>query len=494
MPKFESSSGLGQDSFFTIRISKRTAVEIIVVAGIILAAILWRQYEKQSQPALADQHTSESGSPAPTSAAHVVASPPPRRQSASGEISDAKNYTPEFGADDLSDSPPQNNSGQALVDPSVSSAAPEYAYRQEYAPNEPPPSYPAPDAYEPENNRAEPRSRDHSDEPAADRPSGRTPDVPSDPINVNGAGATYPNVLYQKWFSEYHAAHANVQINYQAIGSGGGIKQLQSRTVDFAASDGAMNNEQLAQTPFKVAQIPTVLNAILITYNVPGVNQTLQFSPDVLADVFLGRIQYWNDPLIQRDNPRIPLPHAEIRVIHRSDAGATTYIFTDYLSKISPEWSQTVHSGTAVNWPVGLGGKGNEGMMGLIKQTEGSIGYVDFIYAFANHLPVGRVQNASGQFIAPNMESVKDAASSGIDAAGNFRVSITNAPGTTAYPIAGFTWLLVPQEWSDASKKKTFVAFIDWAIDRGETMAPELGYVPLPKEFSARIKQKLRGM
>lgn len=316
--------------------------------------------------------------------------------------------------------------------------------------------------------------------------------VSSAETNLNGAGATFPNPIYQKWFSEYHNAHNDVQINYQSIGSGGGIKQLQSGTVDFGASDGPMTDEQLAQTPGKVFHIPTVLGAVVPTYNISGVTGELKFSPDVLADIYLGNIKKWNDGRIAKANPGVKFPDTDIVVVHRSDGSGTTYIFTDYLSKVSSAWKDKVGKGTSINWPVGLGGKGNEGVSGMVKQTEGSIGYVELIYALSNKMPYGSVQNPGGEFVKASLESVTAAAASVKDMPDDFRVSITNAPGKTAYPISSFTWLLVPAEWADAGKEKAFVDFLTWMVDKGQTMTNDLSYAPLPKSVAAKVKARIQ--
>lgn len=316
--------------------------------------------------------------------------------------------------------------------------------------------------------------------------------VSSAETNLNGAGATFPNPIYQKWFSEYHNAHQDIQINYQSIGSGGGIKQLQTGTVDFGASDGPMTDEQLAQTPQKVFHIPTVLGAVVPTYNIEGVRGELKFAPDVLADIYLGKIKKWNDPRLAKANPGVKFPDEDIAVIHRSDGSGTTYIFTDFLSKVSPEWKDKVGKNTSVNWPVGLGGKGNEGVSGMVKQTEGSIGYVELIYALSNKMPYGSVQNAAGVFVKASLESVTAAAGSVKEMPDDFRVSITNAPGKNAYPISSFTWLLVPAEWSDATKEKAFVDFLNWMVDKGQTMTEQLAYAPLPKNVAAKVKARIK--
>jgi len=310
--------------------------------------------------------------------------------------------------------------------------------------------------------------------------------------NLNGAGATFPNPIYQKWFSEYHNAHKDIQINYQSIGSGGGIQQLTSGTVDFGASDGPMTDEQLSKVSGKVLHIPTVLGAVVPTYNIQGVTGELKFTGDVLADIYLGNIKNWNDPRLAKANPGVKFPDEDIVVVHRSDGSGTTYIFTDYLSKVSSGWKDKVGKGTSVNWPAGLGGKGNEGVSGMVKQTDGSIGYVELIYAVSNKMPYGTVQNAAGSFIKASLESVTAAAASVKDMPEDFRVSITNAPGKDAYPISSFTWLLVPAEWADAGKQKAFVDFLNWMVDKGQTMTAALEYAPLPKNVAAKVKARIK--
>jgi len=309
--------------------------------------------------------------------------------------------------------------------------------------------------------------------------------------NLNGAGATFPNPIYSKWFSEYHKAHPDVQINYQPIGSGGGIKQLQAKTVDFGASDGPMSDEQLSATPFKVFHIPTVLGAVVPAYNLPSVKAELKFTPEVLAGIFLGNIKKWNDASLANANPGVKFPDTEIIVVHRSEGSGTTYIWTDYLSKISDEWKTKVGKNASVNWPVGLGAKGNDGVTGQIKQTEGSIGYVELIYALQNNIPYGTVKNTAGQFVKASLQSVTEAAASVKEMPDDFRVSITNAPGKGAYPISSFTWLLVPVEWNDAGKEKVFVDFLNWMAGPGQSMTSALDYAPLPKPVVQKIKARI---
>jgi phosphate transport system substrate-binding protein len=309
---------------------------------------------------------------------------------------------------------------------------------------------------------------------------------------INGAGATFPYPLYSKWFDEFHKRNSDAQINYQSIGSGGGIRQVLEGTVDFGASDGPMTDEQLAQAKIPILHLPTVLGAVVPTYNLAGVEK-LRFGPDAIAGIYLGKITHWNDPAIAADNPGVKLPAAAIVPIHRSDGSGTTYIFTDYLSKVSPAWQQSVGKGTSVNWPVGLGGKGNEGVAGLVKQTPNAIGYVELIYAVQNKLPYGDVRNKSGKFVEATLESVTAAAAA---AAANmpedFRVSITDAAGADAYPIASFTWLLVPTRIPDADKGAALRRFLDWMLADGQHLAAPLNYAPLPPAVIA-MEQKALG-
>jgi len=313
---------------------------------------------------------------------------------------------------------------------------------------------------------------------------------------INGAGATFPYPMYSKWFDEYHKKNTNLQINYQSIGSGGGIKQVTEGTVDFGASDGPMNDDQLKafqdKHGFGILHFPTVLGADVPTYNIPGVTGELNFTPEALAGVFLGKVTKWNDPLIASANKGVNLPANDIVVVHRSDGSGTTYIWTDYLSKISEEWKNKVGKGTSVNWPVGLGGKGNEGVAGLVKQTPNALGYVELIYAIQNNMPYGRVKNSSGAFIKANLESVTAAAAGASkNMPDDFRVSITDAPGKTAYPISSFTWLLVPAKFSDAGKRDAIKGFVSWMLADGQNYAEALSYAKLPKEVVAKEKLAL---
>jgi len=305
---------------------------------------------------------------------------------------------------------------------------------------------------------------------------------------LNGAGATFPYPMYSKWFSEYNKIHSDVQINYQSIGSGGGIRQVLNGTVDFGASDGPMTDEQLKEAKVKILHIPTVMGADVPAYNVPGVSSELRFTPDVLAKIFLGKITSWNDPAIVAANPGVSLPNEQIIVVHRSDGSGTTYIWTDYLSKVSKDWESSVGKGTSVKWPVGLGGKGNEGVAGQVRQLQGSIGYVELIYAVQNKISYGSVQNAAGNFVKASLDGVTEAAGSVKTMPADFRVSITNAPGKTAYPISSFTWLLIPVQSKDAAKGKIISDFLNWMVTDGQKMTSQLSYAPLPESVVAKVK------
>jgi phosphate transport system substrate-binding protein len=305
--------------------------------------------------------------------------------------------------------------------------------------------------------------------------------------NINAAGATFPYPIYSKWFDEYHKLHPSVQINYQSIGSGGGIRQLLDKTVDFGASDGPMTDEQLQQAGFKILHFPTVLGAAVPSYNIPGVTGELKFTPEALAGIFLGKVTKWNDPAIAGANPGVKLPADDIVVIHRSDGSGTTYIWTDYLSKVSADWQSKVGKNTSVNWPVGLGGKGNEGVAGLLKQTPDSIGYVELIYAIQNSLPYGTVKNSSGEFIKASLAGVSAAAAGAAKSMPeDFRVSITNPPGKDAYPISSFTWLLIPSQIQDPAKKAAIKDFLTWMLTSGQQFCEPLAYAKLPKEVVAK--------
>lgn len=305
---------------------------------------------------------------------------------------------------------------------------------------------------------------------------------PDSTVLLNAAGATFPYPIYSKWFNVYHTQHPNLQINYQSIGSGGGIRQLLAGTVDFGASDGPMTDEQLAQAKIKVLHFPTVLGADVPSYNIPGVSAELNFTQKALAGIYMGQITTWNDPEIANANPGVKLPKTDIVVVHRSDGSGTTYIWTDFLSKVSDQWKNKVGKGTSVNWPVGLGGKGNEGVSGLLKQTPGSIGYIELVYAIQNNIPYGKVQNAAGKFLKADLAGVTAAAAGAAkDMPADFRVSITNAPGAASYPISSFTWLLIPAQIQDATKRDAIKGFLKWMMTDGQGYNEGLDYAKLPK-------------
>ena len=309
---------------------------------------------------------------------------------------------------------------------------------------------------------------------------------------LNGAGATFPYPMYSKWFSEYNKLHPDVQINYQSIGSGGGIRQVLNGTVDFGASDGPMSDEQLAQAKTKILHIPTVLGAVVPAYNVPGISGEVKFTPEALAGIFLGKITNWNDPVITKVNPGVNFPNQPIIVIYRSDGSGTTFIFTDYLSKISTDWANTVGKGTSVKWQIGMGGKGNEGVAGQIRQLQGSIGYVELIYAVENKITYGSIRNAAGNFVKASLDGVTEAAASVKTMPADFRVSITNAPGKTAYPISSFTWLLIPVQAKDPKKGKIIADFLEWMVNDGQKMTSQLSYAPLPANVVEKVKAAIK--
>ncbi len=310
---------------------------------------------------------------------------------------------------------------------------------------------------------------------------------------INAAGATFPAPIYQKWFEEFRKLHNDVQVNYQSIGSGGGIRQLTEGTVDFGASDVPMTDEQLSKiTKYKVLHFPTVMGGVVPTYNIDGVSASLKFTGDTLAGIFLGTIKKWNDAALKKDNPGVNLPDKEITVVHRSDGSGTSFVWTDYLSKISPAWKSKTGAGPSVNWPVGLGGKGNEGVAGLVKQTPNSIGYVELIYVVQNKMSYGEVRNASGTFVKADFNTVSEAAAGAAkNMPDDFRVSITNAPGKNSYPIASFTWLLIPGKIDNAAKKAAIKSFLQWMLTSGQQYAGAMSYAPLPKSVVAKEEKQI---
>jgi len=323
-------------------------------------------------------------------------------------------------------------------------------------------------------------------------PLGFAPGQVSAQLLMNGAGATFPYPLYSKWFDEYAKLDRSARFNYQSIGSGGGIRQIMAQTVDFGASDGPMSDEQLRKAPGELFHIPMVMGAVVATYNLPGTPK-LRFPADLLADIFLGKVTRWNDPRIEAANPAAGLPNQPIILVHRSDGSGTTYIWVDYLSKVSKEWEAKVGRGTSVNWPVGLGGKGNEGVAGLVKNTPGALGYVELAYAITNKLPAAAIRNRAGHFVEPNIESTTAAAAGAArNMPPDFRVSLTDPPGEDAYPVAGFTWLLVYREQHDEIRGRALAKFLWWATHDGQKYAPALLYAPLPPQVVKMVEPKIK--
>jgi phosphate transport system substrate-binding protein len=316
-----------------------------------------------------------------------------------------------------------------------------------------------------------------------------------DTVRLQGAGATFPMPIYQKWLSEYGKVNPKAKIDYQSIGSGGGIQQIQSQTVDFGASDAPMSDDDLKKAPGELLHIPTVLGAVVITYNLQGVAQPLRFSPDVVADIFLGKIKRWDDARIKADNPGVSLPATDIAVVHRSDGSGTTAVFTDYLAKVSPEWKTKPGAGKSIDWPTGQGGKGNEGVSGQIKQQPNTIGYVELAYAVQTKLPVALIKNKAGNFVEPSLDAVTAAAAESLATTPeDLRVSITDAAGATAYPISSYTYILIYKEQKDAAKGKALVDFLWWALHDGERFAKDLQYAPLPTQIVEKASAKLNAI
>ncbi len=314
-------------------------------------------------------------------------------------------------------------------------------------------------------------------------------------VRLNGAGATFPNIIYQNWIINYNRQFDNVELNYQSIGSGGGIRQFSDKTVDFGGTDAPMSDDAIAAIGGNVLHIPTVLGAVVPTYNLPGLGAPLRFTPALLVDIFLGKLTRWNDPRLAAANPGVTLPAMDILIVHRSDGSGTTFVWTDYLAKVSPEWLQRVGRGTSVRWPVGLGGRGNEGVAATVRQTPGAVGYVELGYALINKMAVGHVQNRAGNFIAPTIASVTAAAAGAMDDMGpdtDFRVSITDPAGPQAFPIASFTWLLVRRTYPDMAKARELAKFVWWALTDGQAKAADLGYAPLPTEMRPWLEARLK--
>lgn len=461
----------------TIRISKRAVVSIGVVVVLALSFEGWDLYKKytqlvsETQPAV-EQHPLPAPQPVANPAPAVSkteehpANPSLRHQAAALALTEQQ--TPALAYAPVAEKAPAVN-GQAV------SQRPSLRFVR----------LPAP----PTQTGEEPSPETSSVTVIAD-----APDIKLGPASLNGAGATQPHPLYAKWFAEFHKAHPEITINYQAIGSGGGFRQLEAGTTDFGATDGFISDEQLARSPLKIIQIPTVVGAVVFTYNLPGIAGELRLTPDIVVGIFSGAIKQWNDPRMIAINSGLQLPDRAIVPVHHSEAAASTYMVTEYFSRESAEWRNTVHSGLSVSWPVGLGAKGNEGVAAMVRQMEGSIGYVDFTYAQANKLAAASLRNSAGEFVPATLETVEAAAATVKNPPQDFRVALIDSPGKDAYPIASFTWLLTPVEWSDANKRKAFISFVNWMINDGEAMSSQLGFAPLPQEIGASVKQKVRGL
>jgi phosphate transport system substrate-binding protein len=478
----------------TIRISKLTLVNGFLALIIVLAlfAMAFRE-RKNDQVALA-------GAPvAPQE--HAIATPPvvesPPRGSGIPRIAAQPSET---SSPDPAQVPGNQAQAEVAVDSSV--ANPPEAVRVEIAERQA--TYfelravsDATDA-QPESKPEDPppQPADQPDQPAAPLPAAPTtaptrPAASGPPMMLYGAGATSPYPLYAKWFDDYYKLNPQVQINYQSVGSGAGVRALLTGIVEFGATDVPAFDEQLSQAKTQILHIPAVLGAIVPAYNIPGVSRDLMFTPEVLAGIYLGRIVSWSDPAIANVNPAVNLPNMPIVVIHRAEGNAATYVFTDYLSKVSRDWQEKVGKGSSVNWPVGSGAKGNEGVAGLMRQTPGAIGYVDLLYVQQNRMPFGSVSNAAGRFVKASLRTVAEAAATVTELPPNAGISITNAPGRDAYPIASFTWFLVPKKSNDPAKGQDLAAFLGWMIDAGQPLAENMGYVPIPRKLAVQVRKMI---
>jgi phosphate transport system substrate-binding protein len=481
----------------TIRISKTAGLAGVVVLILIAALVAWGIRERNgSQLALGNNSVEAKELPATSPAPVLNKSDGADANSVSAQTPNTEDAIPQ-PPEPQTASQPQNEAAYPSSAPSQPEENTVEGPQRLIILREPPLS---------DSSNAQPETKPEDPQPQpADPPSqppsssGTVDPKPSRPARpslfLNGAGATFPYPLYSKWFSAYDHLNPGIQFNYQSIGSGAGLRQVVEGTVDFGATDVPALGQQTQNPRIPLAYIPTVLGAIVPVCNVPGVSRELRFTPAILAGIFLGKIVSWNDPAIANANPSVYLPDAPIVVVHRADGNAATFILTDYLSKVSPVWQEKVGNGTSVAWPVGLGAKGNEGVAQLIRQTRGSIGYVDLLYAEQNHLPFGTVRNSTGKFVKASLASVTEAAAAVTELPVNSGISITNAPGKDAYPLASFTWLLIPQRPNDRTKGEELVAFLYWVLDNGEPMAGSLGYAPLPQKVAVQVRkivEKLR--
>ncbi|HKV60490.1 MAG TPA: phosphate ABC transporter substrate-binding protein PstS [Candidatus Acidoferrum sp.] len=485
-PRSPFPSRLDQE-FLTIRISKLTLVNglLAVIVVISLVALVLRERPK-SQTALASTLiVSQAQEPA-------VVSPPPSSGRPPGARAEATVAAP---ANQMQPVERQlqiegSNDSSYPTQPETAKELPssQIIYREPPATD----SAPAQPEVRPDDP---PQPADQPNQPAA--PSPRTSDTPparpdpAFPTTLNGAGATYPYPVYAKWFDEYHKLNPQIQINYQSVGSGAGVRYLLDGAIDFGATDVPTFDEQLSRSRPPIVHIPTVLGAIVPIYNIPGVSREVVFTPEMLAGIYLGKITSWSDPSIANANRAVSFPNLPIVVLHRAEGNAATFVFTDYLSKVSRDWQEKVGKGASVNWPVGLGAKGDEGVTGLMRQTPGAIGYVDLLYAEWNHVPLGGVRNAAGNFVKASLHSVTEAAASVAELSSNSGVSITNASGKDAYPIASFTWFLVRKNSNDPVRGRDLAIFLEWMIDAGQPMAENLGYAPIPRKLAAQVKKMI---
>ena len=480
--------------FLTIRISKLALVNGFLALTIVLGLVaLGFRERKNNQVALA-------GAPfAPQE--HAISSPPvvESRPQAAGAPRIAA-PSPEASSPDPAPLPENRAKAEAAVDSSAPN--PSEAVRVEIAQREStyfgfrPVRDPADTQPESKPEDPLPQPADQPDPPAAPppaapRPQPVRPGASASSMMLNGAGATYPYPLYSKWFDDYHKVNPQVQINYQSVGSGAGVRALLDGIVDFGATDIPAFTEQLPQAKTQVLYIPAVLGAIVPVYNIPGVSRDVMFTPEVLAGIYLGRIVSWSDPAIANVNPAVNFPNMPIVVIHRAEGNAATYVFTDYLSKVSRDWQEKVGKGSSVNWPVGPGAKGNEGAASMMRQTPGAIGYADLLYVEQNRMPFGSVSNAAGRFVKASLRTVAEAAATVTELPPNAGISITNAPGRDAYPIASFTWFLVPKRSNDPAKGQDLAVFLDWMIDAGQPVAENMGYVPIPRKLAVQVRKMI---
>jgi phosphate transport system substrate-binding protein len=492
-PRSPFPSGSHQE-FLTIRISKLTLVNGFLALTIVLALVaLGFRERKNNQVALA-------GAPV-TPQEHAIASPPvvESRPQAAGTPRIAAPF-PEASSPDPAPLPENRAQAEAAIDSSVANSS--EAVRVEIAQRQ--------STYfelravkdtadtQPESKPEDllPQPADQPDQPVAPPPPAPNPQpvrpgASASPMVLNGAGANYPYPLYSKWFDDYHKVNPQVQINYQSVGSGAGVRALLTGIVEFGATDVPAFDEQLAQAKTQIMHIPAVLGAIVPVYSIPGVSREVMFTPEVLAGIYMGRIVSWSDPAIANVNPAMNLPNMPIVVIHRAEGNAATYVFTDYLCKVSRDWQEKVGKGSSVNWPVGSAAKGDEGVAGLMRQTPGAIGYVDLVYVEQNRLPFGSVSNAAGRFVKATLHTVAEAAATVTELPPNAGISITNAPGRDAYPIASFTWFLVPKKSNDSAKGQDLAVFLDWMIDAGQPVAQNLGYVPIPRKLAVQVRKMI---